>query len=49
MLKPGGALFMEHFEGQGEVLARFMTDQFSEIVGHDDLNGRGRYISARKK
>ena len=49
MLKPGGALFMEHFEGQGEVLARFMNDQFSEIVGHDDLNGRGRYISARKK
>jgi release factor glutamine methyltransferase len=49
MLKPGGALFMEHFEGQGEALARFMNPEFSEILGHDDLNGRGRYISARKK
>lgn len=49
MLKPGGALFMEHFEGQGEELARFMNPEFSEILGHDDLNGRGRYISARKK
>jgi release factor glutamine methyltransferase len=49
LLKPGGALFMEHFEGQGERLARFMNPLFSEILGHDDLNGRGRYISARKK
>lgn len=49
MLKPGGALFMEHFEGQGEALARSMNPEFSEILGHDDLNGRGRYISARKK
>ena len=49
MLKAGGALFMEHFEGQGEALARFMNPAFSEILGHDDLNGRGRYISARKK
>lgn len=49
ILKPGGALFMEHFEGQGEVLARFMNPEFSEILGHDDLTGRGRYISARKK
>jgi hypothetical protein len=40
---------MEHFEGQGEALARFMNPEFSEILGHDDLNGRGRYISARKK
>jgi hypothetical protein len=26
-----------------------MNPEFSEILGHDDLNGRGRYISARKK
>jgi release factor glutamine methyltransferase len=49
LLKSGGALFMEHFEGQGERLARFMNPYFSEILGHDDLTGRGRYISARKK
>ena len=49
LLKPGGALFMEHFEGQGERLARAMDPFFSEILGHDDLTGRGRYISARKK
>jgi release factor glutamine methyltransferase len=49
LLKSGGALFMEHFEGQGERLARAMNPYFSEIIGHDDLNGRGRYISARKK
>ena len=49
MLKSGGALFMEHFEGQGERLARFMNPNFSEILGHDDLTGRGRYISARRK
>lgn len=49
LLKSGGALFMEHFEGQGERLARAMNPSFSEIMGHDDLNGRGRYISARQQ
>lgn len=49
LLKSGGALFMEHFEGQGERLARAMNPSFSEIMGHDDLNGRGRYISARRQ
>jgi release factor glutamine methyltransferase len=49
LLKSGGSLFMEHFEGQGERLAREMNPSFSEIMGHEDLTGRGRYISARKK
>lgn len=49
MLKSGGGLFMEHFEGQGERLARAMEPEFTEITAHDDLNGRGRYISARRK
>jgi hypothetical protein len=40
---------MEHFEGQGERLAREMNPSFLEIMGHEDLTGRGRYISARKK
>ncbi len=49
LLKPGGALFMEHFEGQGEMLAREMAKDFESLTGHDDLNGRGRYISGVRR
>ena len=49
ILKSGGAFFMEHFEGQAPALAEAMGSQFESIVGHDDLTGRGRYISARKR
>ena len=57
ILKSGGALFMEHFEDQGQALANALSNplgsgegaEFDRLLGHDDLAGRGRYISARKK
>lgn len=49
LLKSGGAFFMEHFESQGTELARAMNGDFESIVGHDDLTGRPRYISARRR
>lgn len=49
LLKSGGAFFMEHFEDQGNTLARAMNEDFESIVGHDDLTGRPRYISARRR
>lgn len=57
LLKSGGALFMEHFEEQGQALANALAKplgsgesaEFDRLVGHDDLAGRGRYISARKR
>ncbi len=57
LLKSGGALFMEHFEEQGQALANALSNplgsgevaEFDRLVGHDDLAGRGRYISARKR
>ena len=53
LLKSGGALFMEHFEEQGQALAKALGSgegaQFDRLMGHDDLAGRGRYISARRR
>lgn len=53
LLKSGGALFMEHFEDQGQALAHELgageSADFDRLVGHDDLAGRGRYISARRR
>lgn len=46
LLKPGGAVFFEIGENQGEALRRMMTDYgFSEVRVEKDLAGHDRYAS----
>ena len=48
LLKPGGAVFFEIGENQGEALRSLMTEcGFTEIGIEKDLAGRDRYASAR--
>lgn len=46
VLKPGGAVFFEIGEGQGEVLGRMLADYgFGDIKVEKDLAGHDRYVS----
>ena len=48
VLKPGGAVFFEIGESQGEALRRMLTDYgFSDIRIEKDFAGHDRYASAR--
>ena len=48
LLKPGGAVFFEIGENQGEALRKLMTDYgFTDIAIEKDFAGHDRYASAR--
>ena len=48
VLKPGGAVFFEIGESQGEALRRMLTDYgFRDIRIEKDFAGHDRYASAR--
>ncbi len=48
LLKPGGAVFFEIGEGQGEALERMMKGYgFSEVLVEKDWSGHDRYASGR--
>jgi release factor glutamine methyltransferase len=49
LLKRGGALFLEHHESQRPAIFEYLSKDFIEILGHDDLSGRNRYICAIRK
>ena len=47
LLKPGGRLFIEHADSQGEaVRAILLATGWQEVVTHQDLAGRDRLVSA---
>ncbi len=47
LLKPGGKLFIEHADSQGEaVRAILLATGWQEVVTHQDLAGRDRLVSA---
>ena len=47
LLRPGGLLALEHdLTHQGEVLALVCRSGFSQVLGHVDLAGRNRYVTA---
>ncbi|MGL5829264.1 MAG: peptide chain release factor N(5)-glutamine methyltransferase, partial [Angustibacter sp.] len=49
LLRPGGVVFLEHAEGQqGALLAGLAEDDWDHRLGHSDLTGRPRFISARR-
>jgi release factor glutamine methyltransferase len=49
LLKPGGLLAIEHNELQGNLIAQELSQEFEEILLHNDLSGRPRWTSAIRK
>ena len=49
LLKPGGALILEHFEAQSSALEQILSRDYSDISHYKDLNQRPRWLTARRK
>ncbi|MDU1588949.1 MAG: peptide chain release factor N(5)-glutamine methyltransferase, partial [Cutibacterium avidum] len=51
LLTPGGLFVMEHDETQCEELVAAMatSDMWEQIEDHDDLAGRPRFVTARRR
>lgn len=49
LLRPGGLLVMEHHdEGQPGFVEALSAAGFADVIGHSDLAGRPRYVTARR-
>jgi release factor glutamine methyltransferase len=50
LLRPGGRLAIEHDDSHAVSLPSLLdgTGQFEEVVEHLDLNGRPRFVTARR-
>ncbi|MFD0822877.1 peptide chain release factor N(5)-glutamine methyltransferase, partial [Micromonospora zhanjiangensis] len=50
LLRPGGMLGVEHDDTQGETVPALLAadGRFDRIVGHEDLTGRPRFVTARR-
>ena len=49
LLKPGGALILEHFEDQSAALEQLLSQDYSDISHYKDLNQRPRWLTAPRK
>ena len=49
LLKSGGFLALEHHEEQGEAIANVLSDDFIDILLHQDLTGRPRFTTAVRR
>ena len=49
LLKPAGALILEHFEDQSAALEQLLSQDYSDISHYKDLNQRPRWLTARRK
>jgi release factor glutamine methyltransferase len=51
LLRPGGALGIEHDDVHGEAVPELLRadGRFDEVTAHDDLTGRPRYATARRR
>ena len=51
LLRPGGLLVVEHAEVQGASLPAAIraTGEWADVADHDDLTGRPRYVTARRR
>ncbi|SDT77240.1 release factor glutamine methyltransferase [Actinoplanes derwentensis] len=51
LLKPGGSLGIEHDDVHGEAVPALLRadGRFTEVTAHDDLTGRPRYATARRR
>ncbi len=50
LLRLGGALAMEHDDGQGESVPALVAGRrlFADVADHEDLTGRPRFVTARR-
>lgn len=50
LLRPGGALAIEHDDGQGRAVPRLLRadGRFADVADHPDLAGRPRFATARR-
>ena len=48
LLKPGGAVGVEHADAQGESAPEVFGQRWSDVRDHPDLAGRPRFVTARK-
>jgi release factor glutamine methyltransferase len=51
LLRPGGWFGVEHDDVHGAAVPRLISadGRFTEVTAHDDLTGRPRYASARRR
>jgi len=51
LLRPGGALVMEHADAQGSSVPALVSSfgGFLDVADHPDLSGRARYVCARRE
>ncbi|MEU4619058.1 peptide chain release factor N(5)-glutamine methyltransferase [Actinoplanes sp. NPDC023801] len=51
LLRPGGSLGIEHDDMHGEAVPALLRadGRFDEVTAHDDLTGRPRYATARRR
>ncbi|HWS35303.1 MAG TPA: peptide chain release factor N(5)-glutamine methyltransferase [Actinoplanes sp.] len=51
LLKPGGSLGIEHDDVHGEAVPALLRadGRFTEVTAHEDLTGRPRYATARRR
>jgi release factor glutamine methyltransferase len=49
LLKEGGFLAIEHHEEQGAAIADVLSDDFTDILLHQDLSGRPRFTTAVRR
>jgi release factor glutamine methyltransferase len=50
LLKPGGVLAIEHDDTQGESVPALLAARrvLADVVDHQDLAGRPRFVTARR-
>lgn len=49
LLKSGGFLAIEHHESQGQHIAEVLSDDFADIILHNDLTSRPRFTTAVRR
>jgi release factor glutamine methyltransferase len=49
LLKSGGFLAIEHHESQGQQIAEVLSDDFTDIILHNDLTSRPRFTTAVRR
>ena len=49
LLKSGGFLAIEHHESHGEKIQRILSENFTDILLHNDLNNRPRFSTAKRR
>jgi release factor glutamine methyltransferase len=49
LLKSGGFLAIEHHESHGQQIAEVLSNDFTDIILHNDLTSRPRFTTAVRR